>query len=195
MKKQITVEQYRGIDLTILLVVQVVCQVLIHFAANRWFADQLFVVSPVAVMTALVMMRWGGYAAIHAVVGGLIFTALAGGNAQQGLIYGVGNGLSLLTLLMFVFFDKERIRKSGFLSLMLALCIQVLMWLGRAAMAAVLGYNLEACLGFITTDVLSGLFTLVIIWAARRVDGLFEDQKNYLLRIHRQQEAEGREQF
>ena len=31
------------------------------------------------------------------------------------------------------------------------------------------------------------LFTLVIIWIVRRVEGLFEDQKHYLLRIAQEQ--------
>ena len=49
---------------------------------------------------------------------------------------------------------------------------------------------LSFCIGFITTDALSGFFTAVILWIARRQDGLFEDQKHYLLRI---QEAEKEE--
>lgn len=187
MKKQITIQQYRNIDLGIMLVIQLISQALIHFAANSWFPDQLYVVSPVAAVTVLVMMRWGGFAAIHAMVGGLVFTALSGGNPSHYLIYGLGNAGALLALLAFRLFDKERIRKSAFLSLMLALLVQALMWLGRGAMAALTGQPWQACLSFVTTDILSGLFTLVIIWAARRVDGLFEDQKNYLLRIQSEQ--------
>lgn len=195
MKQQISFQQYRSIDLTILAVLLAFSQFAIHIASSFWFPEQLYVVSPVAAMTALVMMRWSGWAAIHAILGGVLFTALAGGNFQQFVIYGAGNLLSMAALLMFKFFGKERIRQSAFLSLVFAFSVQLLMQLGRAAVAALLGYAADACIGFITTDILSGLFTLFVIWIARRVAGLFEDQKNYLLRIERERQLEGRDQF
>ncbi|MCD7755542.1 MAG: hypothetical protein LUJ09_04320, partial [Firmicutes bacterium] len=61
--------------------------------------------------------------------------------------------------------------------------------------AYLFGYSAAACLGFITTDALSILFTACIVWVARRVEGLFEDQKKYLLRIERERQVEGREQI
>ena len=57
-----------------------------------------------------------------------------------------------------------------------------LMFLGAAA---------RNCLGFFTTDALSLLFTGVVVWTARRLDGIFEDQKHYLLRIHRTEDGKG----
>lgn len=183
MKRQISFAQYRTIDLTILSVVLVVSQVLIHFASSNWFSDQLYVVSPVAAVTALVMMRWSGWAGIQMALGGLVYTALAGGTVQHYLIYGAGNLLAMLALVMFRIWDKERIRKDATLALFFAFCVQLLMQLGRAGVAALLGFEPAACLGFITTDFLSELFTLFIVWIVRRVEGLFEDQKHYLLRI------------
>ena len=195
MKHQISFAQYRSIDLGILSVVLVFSQVLIHFASSIWFADQLYVVSPVAAITTLVMMRWGPWAAIQMVLGGVVFTALSGGMAQHYLIYGAGNLLAMLALVMFRIWNKERIRKSVYLTLAFAFCVQLLMQLGRAGVAALLGHGPDACLGFITTDVLSELFTLFVAWIVRRIEGLFEDQKHYLLRIQSEQTIEGREQF
>ncbi len=63
------------------------------------------------------------------------------------------------------------------------------MLLGRFVTAVLLGVPAESALGFVTTDTLSILFTLVIVWISRRLDGVFESQKIYLLRIH----AEGEE--
>ena len=195
MERKISFEQYRNIDLTILAVILAVCQSVIHLAVTRWYPEQLYVVTPVAAVTALVMMRWGPWAGIHAALGGVLYAVLSGGTANQVLIFGAGNLASLLALVMLKLLSKERVRGDGFLSLTFALLTQLMMWLGRAGMAAVFGYTPEACLGFITTDILSGLFTLFIIWIVRRIDGLFEDQKTYLLRIQSEQQAERRGQF
>ena len=195
MNRQISFSQYRQIDLIILTAVLAISQFFIHVASSFWFPEQLYVVSPVAAVVALVMMRWSGYAAVHAVFGGLFFTALSGGTWQHYIIYGAGNLLSLLALVMFKVYDKERIRQDAFLALAFALITQLLMQLGRAAVAAILGFPAAACLGFITTDLLSALFTLFIIWIVRRIEGLFEDQKHYLLRIQSEQKVERGEQF
>lgn len=199
MKQQISFKQYRTIDLAILMVVMAVSQFLIWMASSSWFPDQLYIVSPVGAMVALVMMRWGVWAGIHALAGGLIYTALAGGGWQQYLIYGVGNLLSLGALLMLRIFGKERVRQDAFLTLAFAFCVQVLMQVGRGLLAMALGHTMgitggiwEAGWGFITTDSLSIIFTLFITWIVRRIDGLFEDQKHYLLRIQDEHQNEGR---
>lgn len=195
MNQQISFRQYRAIDLTILMVIQAVSQTVIHFAATTLYPDQLYVVSPIAAVVALVMMRWSGFAAIHAALGGVLYALIAGGSWHHVLIYGVGNLLSMAALLSFKILGKERIRGDALLTILFALCTQLLMQLGRSGVAAVLGYPAGICLGFITTDILSGLFTMVIVWSIRRVEGLFEDQKQYLLRIQREHKVERGEQF
>lgn len=183
MERKISLAQYRTIDLIILTVLMLVSQVLIHFASSSWFSDQLYVVSPVAAVVALVMMRWSGWAAIQAVLGGVAFAVLEGGSIQHFVIYGVGNLLGMLALVMFKIFGKEQIRQNASLALIFAFCVQLLMQLGRAGAAALFGNAAATCFGFITTDFLSEIFTLFIIWIVRRIEGLFEDQKHYLLRI------------
>lgn len=195
MNKQISFQKYRAIDLTIMGIVLIVTQILTITAASLWFPDQLYIVSPVAAVVTLVLMRWGVWAAIHAVLGGLVLTVASGGNWTHGVIYCAGNLFSLATLILLKLLGKERIRQSAFLSLMTALAAQLLMLLGRAVVAWLLGHSFAECLGFITTDILSVLFTLVVIWVARKADGLFEDQKHYLLRMERERQNERRDQF
>lgn len=192
MNKQITFAQYRRGDLILLAVILAICQFAISWAASRLFPDQLYIVSPAAAVTALVMMRWGLYGAIHAVLGGVFLCLFSSGTPAHYLIYGAGNLLCVPALLFFRALGKEKIRKDSFLSLTFGVTVQVLMLLGRAGMAAVMGRNFSECLGFITTDALSILFTMLIVWAARRCDGLFEDQKTYLLRIQSETNNEGR---
>ncbi len=195
MNRQISFSQYRSIDLTIMAVLLGISQAVISIASSTIYADQLYVVSTVGVITALVMMRWNGWAAIHAVLGGILYALIEGGTWQQYIIYGVGNLLSLLALVLFRLMGKENIRKDALKTMFFALCTQLLMQLGRAGVAFLMGYPAAACLGFITTDALSILFTVCILWVTRRIEGLFEDQKNYLLRIQKEQQVERGEQF
>ena len=191
MNRSFSFKQYRGIDLTLFAVILCFSEMLIVNAARFWFADQLYTVSAVAAVTAIVLMRWGPWAGIHAVLGGLVFSLASRGSAQQTLIYCIGNLLALIALLPMRMLGAERIRKDGFLSVCFGLLVLLLMQLGRALMALLLGAGFSACLGFFTTDALSLLFTGVIIWIARRLDGIFENQKHYLLRIHKEEEKGG----
>ncbi len=187
MEKKMSFQQYRNIDLSIMGVLLIIAQTLILLAANSWFGWGQYIVSPMAVITALVMMRWGPWAGIHAALGGIVFALVGGGQWQHYLIYGLGNLLSLAALLFFRK-GKEPIRKSAFLSVIFAGCVQLLMFVGRAGVALIVGFSPAECLSFLTSDLLSLLFTMLAIWIARRSDGLFEDQKHYLIRIQEQEQ-------
>ena len=191
MKRQLSFQQYRTIDLGMFAVMLCVAEWMIVKAATWWFPDQLYTVSVVGAVTAIVLMRWGPWAAIHAVLGGLIFCLASHGSGRQYLVYCLGNLLSLLALVPLRLLGGERIRLDGFLSVSFGIGTLLLMQLGRALVALLLGTDFQTCLGFFTTDALSLLFTGVIIWVARRLDGIFENQKHYLLRIHKTEEEKG----
>ena len=191
MKRQLSFQQYRAIDLAMLAALLCVTETLIVKAATWWFADQLYTVSVVGALTAIVLMRWGPWAAIHAVLGGAVFCLASHGNMRQLLVYCLGNLFSLLALVPLKFLGGERIRLDSILSVCFGVCTLLLMQLGRALTALVLGTDFQTCLGFFTTDALSLLFTGLIIWIARRLDGIFENQRHYLLRIHNTEEEKG----
>lgn len=191
MKRQLSLQQYRAIDLAMLAALLCVSECLIVNAATYWFADQLYTVSVVGALTAIVLMRWGPWAAIHAVLGGVVFCLASHGSARQFVIYCVGNLFSLFALIPLKLLGGERIRQDQFLSVSFGLLTLLLMQLGRALIAFLLGTPFTTCLGFFTTDALSLLFTGVIIWIARRLDGIFENQKHYLLRVHDTEEKGG----
>ncbi len=193
MKREITLRQYRTIDLVLTLLIMLASQAVIYFAATKWYLDQLYIVSPVAAVTAIILMRWGPYAALHAFAGGAAHCLLFGGGWTQLLIYSAGNLLSLFALFLIKKQGKKNVRSSANQTVLLGVLVQALMLLGRAGIALLLGFEAPVCLTFITTDALSILFTGLIVWIARRVDGLFEDQKHYLLRMHRQDETQGGE--
>lgn len=187
MKRQRTWKEYRAIDLTLLAVALAVFEFLIIRAANWWFPGQQFTVSLAAAMTSIVYMRWGAWGAIHAVEAGLVFCLFSNGTWAQMAIYGLGNLFSIFSLLLLRAVGKEKVR-TGYLSLVFPLLVQLLMQAGRAVTALLLGAEPVNVVGFFTADSLSLLFTFVIVWIARKLDGVYEDQKHYLLRLHAQQE-------
>ena len=191
MGRHLTYQQYRDIDLTLFAAILCLSETLIVRAARIWFPDQLYTVSVVGAVTAIVLMRWGGCAAIHALLGGLVFSLASGGTPKQTLIYCVGNLLALLVLVPRRLLGAERIRRDGFLSVGFGVGTLLLMQLGRALTALAAGAAARSCLAFFTTDTLSLLFTGVIVWIARRLDGIFEDQKHYLLRVNQAEEGKG----
>ena len=191
MKRQLSFQQYRAIDLAMLAALLCITETLIVKAATWWFPDQLYTVSVIGALTAIVLMRWGPWAAIHAALGGAVFCFASHGSARQLAVYCVGNLFSMLMLLPLKFLGGERIRLDPVLSVAFGVGTLLLMQLGRALTALVLGTDFETCLGFFTTDALSLLFTGLIVWIARRLDGIFENQRHYLLRIHNTEEEKG----
>ncbi len=189
MKNQLTFEQYRGIDLFLFALMFAVFEfIIVRVAIGGFFRDQAFTVSLAAAITSIVYMRWGWWGGIHAALSGLLFCLYYGGRAEQYAIYVIGNLFSLAAVPVLLKVGKEKIRTGKFASLLFPLAVILLMQGGRVLTAAVLGTPFLKALGFFTTDSLSILFTLVIVWIARRLDGIYEDQKHYLLRIQEETE-------
>ncbi|MCR5674463.1 MAG: hypothetical protein K6G16_02015 [Lachnospiraceae bacterium] len=187
MKRRISTNTYRLLDLAVFAFLLLVLESVIVRAARVWYADQLYTVSLAAAVTGIVMMRWGAWGLIHAALGGMVFAAANGGTAEQFVIYTVGNLAAALALVAWRPAQRDGIRNTGWLTLVYAVFVQVAMQAGRAVTAVCFGEAVRNCLGFFTTDTLSVLFTMVILWIARRQDGLLEDQRTYLRRIHEEE--------
>lgn len=190
MKRQLTLAEYRSLDLTLFAVILAVCEYIITLAAIRWFPGQLYTVSLSAALCAIVLMRWGAWAGLHAFLGGAAFWLASGGSPKQLAIYALGNLFCLLVLPLLRGKGKEKIRADKLFTIFFALAVVLAMQLGRAVVALVLGTPIETCVGFFTTDSLSDVFTMVVVSLARRLDGIFEDQKRYLRRLQEQQKKE-----
>lgn len=190
MKHQITFRQYRGMDIGMFTVLLCVCEALITLGATRWFPAEPYTLSVTPAVTAIVMVRWGGWAAIPAVLGALAFCLASGATLAQYIIYGVGN-LAALALVGFLFREGwKRLHEQVLLAMLYGLLTALLMQLGRALVALVLGSSPAVLGGFIATDVLSTLFAVLIVWITRRLDGMLEEQKHYLRRVQEEQERE-----
>ena len=190
MKHQITFRQYRGMDVAVFTALMCVCEMLITLGATRWFPGEPYTLSVVPAVTALVMVRWGGFAAIPACLGAFVFCLVSGASLPQYAIYCVGNLAALAWAPLLKRLGWQRLHAQVLLALLHGVAVTLLMQLGRAAIALLLGNPPAVCVGFVTTDVLSALFAVLIVWIARQLDGMLEEQKHYLMRVAQEKEKE-----
>lgn len=180
--------KYRATDLFIWTLLLCLFETLIVKAGTTLFASQPYTVSLVPAIVAIVYMRWGGFGAILAFLGGIVlcFTGSLGGSLgfelKQYTVYAVGNLFSILVLPVMKG-RKKRIRDNVFLSAVFASAVALLMQVGRAVVSLILGDVISGAISFITTDVLSGVFAIILVLIARRMDGVFESQVSYLIRL------------
>ncbi len=188
MNKGISFKQYRSMDVTFITSLLCICEALIVLAATRWFPAQPYALSLTPAITAIVMMRWGAFAAVPALAGGMVFCLLSGAAPAHYIIYCLGN----LTALVLIFFIRrvtwQKIKENVLLCMLYGFLAAVTMQLGRAVIALMFGHSPIECLGFITTDVLSTLFSVVLLWIMRRLDGMIEEQTHYLSRIQQEKD-------
>ena len=65
------------------------------------------------------------------------------------------------------------------------------MQIGRGVVAALLGNGIGSIVTFIATDIISELFAILIICITRKLDGVFEDQISYLVRVNNEENEKG----
>ena len=190
MKKQISFRQYRTMDLFLFTALLCGCEALITLGATRWFPGEPYTLSITPAVTAIVMVRWGGFAAIPAVLGAGVFCFVSGAALPQYLIYCVGNLASLVLTRLLCGDGWKRLHENVLMAMLYGLSTALLMQLGRFVLGLVMGGSLRVCVGFVTTDTLSTLFAVLIVWIARRLDGMLEEQRHYLHRVAEEMERE-----
>lgn len=156
---------------------------LIAVAATKWFPHMDYVLSPTVAIVCIVMMRWDGFAIIHAVIGGAVLCLASGATAVQYAVYAAGNCGILIALPVLKLIGKKRIAEEWMLTVLYAAAAYVGAQAGRWLIDMAVGGTAWDIVKFLTTDVLSLLFAVVVVSLSRNMDGLFEDQKAYLIRI------------
>ena len=188
MNNQITFKQYRNIDIAILCGVTALFEAIATLATSKWFAAQPMAISITLALILIAMHRWGPYAATVAVVGGAVFCITSSASLQHFLIYCVGNVFALSSLVFFKLFGKEAVRRSFLKTLLYAAVAYVMTAVGRFLVSLIFGGGFSELVGFLTSDILSLLFAVVILTALKGMDGLIEDQKAYLFRLERERQ-------
>lgn len=189
MDKQITFKQYRNIDICIFCLLTAVFESVATVATSKWFGAQPMAISITLALILITMHRWNLYAAAIAVVGGVTFCLASSASAEHFLIYCGGNLFALVSLAYFKLFGKESVRNSFLKTLLFTSSAYVAVAIGRFVLSLPFGAGFSEFVGFLVSDVLSLLFSVIILWLFREVDGLIEDQKAYLFRLQREREA------
>ena len=192
MHSQRSIGQYRGIDLSLFIVLLAVFETVIVRAAVSWFPREAWMVSVVPAVTAIVMVRWGWWCVLPAVAGGVMTTLAVGGGWQQYLVYAIGNMAALAVLPLEKRWGWKRLRRSMPVNLLFSALVVLAMQLGRAVLVTVFTGEIGEAGRLIAIDSITYIFTLVVVWIASRPDGLLEDQAHYLKRLsHETEEKEG----
>lgn len=188
-----TFKQYRNVDIAIFAVLTAVFETVATYATSKWFPGQPMAISITPALILIVMYRWGALSAVVAAVGGVTFCVASSAAIGNYVAYCLGNMLALVSLFYFKLFgSKDAVRQSFFKTLLFASTSYVAMAVGRWVFSLPFGAAFADLVGFLTSDILSLLFAVIILWIFRGVDGLIEDQKAYLFRLERERKEQNK---
>ncbi len=186
----LTFKQYRTADLTIFAFLSVVFEAIVTLGATKWFPGQLYSITIVYTMFALVLMRWSGYAGFVAFLCGATYCIVMKAPIQMFAVVCGGNLFGLFALFMHKLVDKQKIRDSAGWSALYVIVGFVGITIGRLLISLFFDLQDEV-INYTLYDLLSVGFAIVVVLLCRKQNGLFEDQKRYLFRIEAEKNARG----
>lgn len=192
--------RYRATDLIIFAVVLVAFGLISFFAFTKWFADDPtnFFFSLAVPISLIVMIRWNWYGMFYAVFDGILYCAMVilsseGAYDSQALqyfiVYGIGNAFIGLAYLMVHFMGHKRIASNAGFTFLYVLCGWVAVELGRSLVSLCFGVAPGAAFSgffFGPSELLSLAMSVVILLILRKLDGMLENQRAYLLRLDKE---------
>ena len=185
MRKSISFKKYRMIDLLILTGLLVIFEI-ITSQAPSWFSENYYI-SLFFSMSLIVLMRWNAWSIITIVAGTVVYCLQNQGDLKNYIIYLTGNLFILFNLIWFIK-GKHQFKKS-YIVLFYVISGYLFVEIGRSLVALFFDAPFIATLiGFLGTDLLNVLLTLLIVFIVRRQDGVFEDQITYLKRMNEKNE-------
>lgn len=184
----ISFRQYKYTDLFFFALVLGLSELLVFCAFELWFKNtpDKFFINFMLAISLTVIMRWGWIGVFYAVADGVIQCAIQGGSWQAYLSYIIGTACVVVVLILTKFVGKEKLRSKWYLTLAYIAVGWVFINLGITCMSAILGenfvYALVTSFGFGVYGFLPFIAAVAVIMVLRRLDGMFEDQKHYLIR-------------
>lgn len=161
--------------------------------ATAWLADEvtLYVFSLTVPFVLLVMMRWGWVSVFYAVGDAVLLTALNNPTVWQSYVaYVLGSSAILLLLIPLHFIGKQKVASKWYLTALFVLLGWLLLNLvasfvqflcGESFIGSLIGNMILGVHGYLSLAI--GIALLLLL---RRLDGMFEDQKHYLIRMDKE---------
>ncbi len=193
-QKSLSFGQYRTADITIFTVIATVFESLVTLAATKWFPDQAYSISFVYVFVSLVAMRWGAWMLVPSTTCALAYCIVLGAVWQMYVVMIVGNAFCVLLLVLHKIIGKQRIRDSAWWTVLYVIVAYLCISLGRFLVGLPMpDVTMQASLNGILYDALPAAFALLVVLICRKQNGLFEDQKHYLIRTQKERDKQIRQ--
>ena len=188
--------RYRATDLLLFAIILAAFEVVVFFAYTTWFSSDSsrYIFSIAVPVSLIVMVRWNWYGMFYAVGSGLLYCTLLvatgnmpdGGTLENYVVYTVGNAFVVLAYLMVRFMGYKRIADKWYFTLIYAIVGWLAVYLGRVIVYACFGYGFVDGLLFFGGDLLSLGMGIIILLVMRRLEGMMENQHDYLTRLDKE---------
>lgn len=182
MNKGISLNLYRFLDIAIFSFIGLLFEY-ISFKILNIYDYPYYSISVSLLINLLIMKRWGKYSLFYSIISGLFYVYLNKGNLINYFIYGIGNIFILFDLFL-LYKKKDSIKSNIFINSLFIINGFILSCLGKSVIALIFKKNIiETFISFIGTESLNLIFSLIILNIIRNIDGLYEDQVEYIKRI------------
>lgn len=184
----ISFSQYRLVDLIIFAVVLAVSELVVFVASKSWFkGDAYYYVSFAFPIALLILVRWGVWSAGNLLIGGVLQAAFYGKSWVAYICYPLGYISMLLLLLPLKYLGRDRVKNKWYFACGYTLLGWLILNFISAAMSGIIEGSFLSHLvlnfGFGTNGLLTEVLAILVICIARKIEGLFEFQKTYLLKL------------
>ena len=195
--KLISINQYRWGDLCIFTIIAAIAELVCYFA-QFWFSSAAFyTLNLMLPLITLVIVRWGWWGVVLASLEGIMYCAIRGAIWQGYIVIILSNAAIAVELLFIWLIKKDRLKKNWYWAFLLVLIGWVSVNFVRTCLYAAFGMSdflsaLGTNFGFSDCGLLALVIGELVILVCRKLDGLFEDQKSYLLRLKKEREEQAR---
>ena len=189
----ISVQQYRLTDLFLFVVILAISELIGYFAAGMWPDQAYYTVSFSIPIVLLVMMRWGWPSVFYSLLSGLIVCLMNLGkvSGHQWACYLIGNAFIALMLIPRYLIGTKKISSKWWAMALFAVGGWLCVYLGRSTVWAIVfaaspveGYTAASgFISFLQTDLLSLAMGIVLMVVLRKLDGMTDDQNEFLKRL------------
>ncbi|MGN0823897.1 MAG: hypothetical protein ACI4MB_02370 [Candidatus Coproplasma sp.] len=200
--RQISVKQYRFTDLFLFAVILAISELIGYFAAGAMPNEAYFTVSFSIPIILIVMLRWGWPSVLYALFSGLIVCLLNVGkvSGHQWACYLVGNAFVAIMLIPRYLLGVKKMTSKWWGIALFAIGGWLCVYLGKSIVWAIAFSispldGLSAASGFITfaqTDLLSLVMGVIVMVVLRKLDGMTEDQNEFLRRLDNERKEKQR---